>query len=100
VAHSEEGGSVMAERRFTLSVAQIQSLALKTMGFRPDHEVTIVQPWDDSMDVQVDIFNVQVEVAYSGTWGVYAHASENDPNGHDLKLNEGEMPRFYEWGQR
>lgn len=59
-------------RVLTLSVAQIQSLALKTMGFRNDHEVSVRAPYDDSNEIEFDIYHVRVGIDHNGDWRAYA----------------------------
>lgn len=79
----------MAERSFTLSIAQIHSLALKTMGFAPDHEVTIRAPYDDSTEIEFDIYHVRIGIDNDGTWGAY---SRDDHGNADVRLSKGKMP--------
>lgn len=75
------------ERTFTLSVAQIQTLALKTMGFKEDHEVIVRAPYIDSTEIEFDIFHVRVGIDHDGHWHVCSRVD-------GLTLGEGSMPRL------
>jgi hypothetical protein len=79
-------------RKITLTVAQIQSLALKTMGHRPDLDVSIVAPYEDSMEIEFELLHVRVGINDDGHWRVWAEHGDEA-----LSLSNGEMPRFYEW---
>lgn len=84
----------MAERQITLSVAQIQSLALKTMGFRPDLEVKVRAPYDDSTHVECDVYHVRNGIDHDGAWQSWGIDADGDAT--EL-LDKGIMPKFYEW---
>lgn len=81
-------------RQITLSVSQIQSLALKTMGYRPDMEVPIYAPYDDSMEITADVINVRLGIDYDGEWRVHSLDRRRDS---DYLLDQGVMPKFWEW---
>lgn len=74
----------------TLSIAQLQTLALKTMGFREDHEVTITKSLEDG-NVTLDIFHVRVVIEYDGSWGAYSRDIDGDS---EHLLGKGVMPRL------
>jgi hypothetical protein len=83
----------LASRQITLSVAQIQSLALKTLGFAPDKEVWITAPYDDSTEIEFDIYHVRVGIDHDGIWRAYA-LKDGDA---EMLLSRGDMPRFEKW---
>lgn len=78
-------------RQITLTVAQIQSLALKTLGFTDDYEVRLRAPYDESTEIEFDIYHVRIGIDHDGHWCAYSKDKNGDA---DHLLNEGPVPRL------
>lgn len=87
----------MRERSLTISVAQLQSLALRTRGFNPGLEIRLVQPYEDTNETRVDVYHVRSLVEYDGSWSAWPILPDGETG--DEQLASGTTPDPFEGGR-
>ena len=79
-------GEPVSPAKMTVTVDQIQSMALKTLGFRGEHGVRL--EYDNELGiVSFDIYHVRIEIEDDGSWRAFAKESGET-------LSTGRVPDF------